>query len=208
MIHNITKDEYIKNPCGVCSVAYWKNLELEMPNNIQVIHELTYTASENKPAKYFRLLHRLDNISYINNDDYIIKTVNISTQKHIVADILEKCYDAKYPIETIDKWTSLRVFDNDLWIFVMQRNSHKPIALGIADYDSNIKEGSLEWIQVLPEYRKLGIGKLIVNELLARLKSKAEFVTVSGECDNETNPELLYRKCGFFGNDIWYVIQT
>ena len=39
------------------------------------------------------------------------------------------------------------------------------------------------------------------------MKEKADFVTVSGECDNPTNPETLYRKCGFNGNDIWYVFR-
>lgn len=52
-----------------------------------------------------------------------------------------------------------------------------------------------------------GLGKAVVNELLSRLKEKADFVTVSGECDNPTNPETLYRRCGFEGEDIWFVIQ-
>ena len=84
----------------------------------------------------------------------------------------------------------------------------RPVALGIADFDAEIKEGSLEWIQVLPGKRRMGLGKMIVNELLSRLKGKADFATVSGQIDNATNPEMLYRKCGFTGNDIWYVISN
>ena len=61
-------------------------------------------------------------------------------------------------------------------------------------------------MQVLPQKRGRGLGKAIVNELLIRLKSKAKFVTVSGQIDNKTNPEALYRKCGFKGDDIWCVI--
>jgi hypothetical protein len=49
--------------------------------------------------------------------------------------------------------------------------------------------------------------KAIVNELLIRLKSKAKFVTVSGQVGNETNPETLYRKCGFDCDDIWCVVS-
>jgi ribosomal protein S18 acetylase RimI-like enzyme len=81
-------------------------------------------------------------------------------------------------------------------------------ALGIADFDAEIKEGSLEWIQVLPSKRGLGLGKMLVNELLQRLKSKADFVTVSGRVDNPANPQALYRKCGFTGDDIWYVVEN
>jgi hypothetical protein len=35
---------------------------------------------------------------------------------------------------------------------------------------------------------------------------KADFVTVSGRVDNRTNPERLYRRCGFEGNDVWCVL--
>lgn len=86
-----------------------------------------------------------------------------------------------------------------------QKNNHI-IASGIAEYDYEIKEGILEWIQVLPQYQHQGYGKIIVCELLNRLKSVcASFVAVSGLVDNETNPEKLYRSCGFTGNDIVYI---
>ncbi len=104
--------------------------------------------------------------------------------------------------------TKTRVFDNDLWIFVINKDTTQPVALGIADFDADIREGSLEWIQVLPTNRGTGLGKLVVNELLLRLKTKADFVTVSGQIDNGSKPEMLYRKCGFTGNDVWYVIRA
>lgn len=50
-------------------------------------------------------------------------------------------------------------------------------------------------------------GKTIVLELLSRLKYIADFTTVSGEVDNKTNPERLYRRCGFQGDVIWYVLR-
>lgn len=74
-----------------------------------------------------------------------------------------------------------------------------------ADLDSFMKEGILEWIQVLPEYRGKGIGTYLVNELLIRMKGKAKFATVSGDCNNINNPIKLYRKCGFVDNSIWYI---
>ncbi|HHV46283.1 MAG TPA: GNAT family N-acetyltransferase [Tissierellia bacterium] len=82
----------------------------------------------------------------------------------------------------------------------------KPVALGIAELDKNVREGSLEWIQVIPEYRRRGLGQAVVNRLLLNFVGKADFVTVSGQVNNDTNPEKLYRKCGFQGNDIWHVI--
>lgn len=35
----------------------------------------------------------------------------------------------------------------------------------------------------------------------------SNFVTVSGSLDNKTNPEVLYRKCGFIDNDVWYICK-
>ena len=80
-------------------------------------------------------------------------------------------------------------------------------ASGIAELDTDIKEGILEWIQVSPEYRGKGLGKFIVNELLWRMRDKADFVTVSGKVDNPTNPRELYKTCGFADEEIWHVLR-
>lgn len=80
-------------------------------------------------------------------------------------------------------------------------------ATGIAELDREIGEGVLEWIQVSGNYRRCGLGSYIVFELLWRMKDKAGFATVSGQCHNPTNPEELYRKCGFTGSDVWHVLR-
>lgn len=89
----------------------------------------------------------------------------------------------------------------------MDHEKGTPAALGIAELDPTVPEGALEWIQVLPEYQGRGFGKILVLELLNRIKGKAKFTTVSGEVDNETNPERLYRSCGFVGNDTWWLLR-
>ena len=81
------------------------------------------------------------------------------------------------------------------------------MATGIAELDREIGEGVLEWIQVSKSHRGCGLGSYIVSQLLWRMKDKARFVTVSGQCYNPTNPEGLYRKCGFTGNDVWHILR-
>jgi len=49
--------------------------------------------------------------------------------------------------------------------------------------------------------------KALVNRLLLNMVGKADFVTVSGKVNNSTNPEKLYRRCGFQGNDVWHIIM-
>ena len=204
---NITKEMYMNNPCGSLPNAFWKSIEYHVPKNITILHERDCGTCPNA-MKYFRLIHHLEKIASFTHDDFMFETVNIKTQKGLVSEILSECYNTEYTVDFIDKLIKTRVFDNDLWLLVIEKSTLQPVALGIADFDSEIKEGSLEWIQVLPSKRGLGLGKLVVNELLFRLRIKADFVTVSGQVDNKTNPEMLYRKCGFTGNDIWYVFHT
>jgi len=80
-------------------------------------------------------------------------------------------------------------------------------ASGIAELDRDCGEGVLEWIQVSEQHRRRGLGVYLVNELLWRMKDLARFVTVSGRCGNLNNPEGLYRKCGFTGDDVWHILR-
>ena len=210
--HDITKEQYIDNPCGTCSTAFWKNSYFEKPSGVQIVHESKLESvgqNEFDITKYFRLSHDLLEIELPNLcDDYYFQTVDIETQKEAISAFINCCYEDMYITpEQVNEWVKYKVFDNDLWVFIFERKSILPIALGIADFDADIKEGSFEWIQVLPQKRGQALGKAVVNELLFRLKSKAKFVTVSGQTDNETNPEALYRKCGFDGGDIWCVVS-
>ena len=86
------------------------------------------------------------------------------------------------------------------------KTAGKMIASGIAEYDDRISEGALEWIQVSAGYRQTGLGKFIVSELLWRLKASADFVTVSGQMNNTTDPLKLYLSCGFEDLVIWHVL--
>ncbi len=81
------------------------------------------------------------------------------------------------------------------------------VATGIAEMDREIGEGVLEWVQVSKAHRGCGLGGYIVMELLWRMKDAARFATVSGRCKNPTNPEGLYRKCGFAGSDVWHILR-
>ena len=31
--------------------------------------------------------------------------------------------------------------------------------------------------------------------------------TASGQCNNASTPEKLYRRCGFTGNDVWHIFR-
>jgi ribosomal protein S18 acetylase RimI-like enzyme len=207
----ISKEEYLKNPCGLLSIPYWKEQIINLPDNMKIVNDMEYKDSykeEYTDKLFFRLIHRLYPINPINlSTNYSIETINIDIQLEDVVEIINKCYaNISVKLSEIKEWTKREVFDNSLWIYIKDNQSNKIVALGIAEIDKDIKEGVLEWIQVLPNYQGKGLGQSIVNEILKRMIGKVDFVTVSGEVDNQTNPELLYRKCGFTGNDVWHIM--
>lgn len=139
---------------------------------------------------------------------FCIKETDPDRESSQISDLIARCYkDLKPSPDVVRSWTSHDVFDPTLWIWIMDKHTNVPAALGIAEFDPTVSEGALEWIQVLPDYQGRGLGKVLVLELLNRLKGKANFTTVSGEVDNATNPERLYRSCGFVGNDTWWLLR-
>jgi len=160
---------------------------------------------------YFRLIHRQKKteMKEPTPTGFSIHEVNIQQEAQMVSELIGQCYQDMHPrVEEIMSWVNHPVFDPALWVWVMDDSKGIPIGLGIAEIDHDTLEGSLEWIQVLPRYRGRGIGKCIVQELLFRLEKRVKFTTVAGEVDNKTDPEGLYRSCGFKGGDIWWVFRT
>lgn len=200
--------EYLENPCRKLSVPYWKNKKIAIPPDIKIIHQDSFDDKyliDYNDEKYFRLIHYLDNIKSVSPKGFSIKTAEISDIPMIVEIINNSYSDLSVSYEQIISYTKTPVYDKNLWILVYENETNHFAGCGIADFDRETKEGILEWIQVLPEYRGKKIGSMIVNELLCRMKN-ADFATVSGKVDNQTKPERLYRSCGFAGNDVWHIL--
>ena len=158
---------------------------------------------------YFRIIHRNQTVPSVKlPSGFRIVNVNVDTEADAAAELIVMCYDDLHLSgQGVRKWANSPVYDRDSWIWVIDERKDVPAGLGIAEVDTTIPEASLEWIQVLPEYRKTGLGECIVLELLNRLHSRVEFTTVSGEVESQTNPEALYRRCGFSGDDIWWLLR-
>lgn len=159
---------------------------------------------------YFRLKHNHQHIApYTLPEGFWMRGCNVAADRSefaAISNFIGLCYRDIHPSpEAVESWIKHAVFDSSLWIWIMDHDF--PAALGIAEFDGSVPEGSLEWIQVLPEYQGRGLGKALVLELLSRLKGRADFTTVSGEVDNVTNPERLYRSCGFEGDDVWWLLR-
>jgi len=158
---------------------------------------------------YFRYVHPLEAFSPADAPEgYSWRPALPDREADEIAGFIDACYPNISPTgETVLGWAAHPVYDPDLWLWLVDDVSGQPAALGIAELDPAVEEGSLEWVQVLPAYRRNGLGKAVVMKLLEGLAGKAQFATVSGEVENPSHPGSLYRRCGFMGEDIWWMLH-
>ena len=199
--------EYLRNPTGASALSFWKTCNFNTHAHIKVLNENEFNPNlleTHTDEVYFKLVHYLENIEkQFKSDKFIF--VKASTEEFV--NHINSCYEKeRLTVDELEYYKNRSVYDEDLWICLYDNVNHVIAATGIAEFDREIKEGYLDWIQVSEEYRGQGLGKIIVYELLKRLKRKANFVTVSGRVNNKTNPEKLYESCGFENKVLWHIL--
>ncbi len=207
-MNTVTKEQYLENPCGAASIPYWKMMYISAPDHMMILHDREFCPEILKQyvdEPYFRLLHRLQDIKPVSvPNGYSLCEAAISD----FAEHINKCYeDIGISVSEMQSYVTRIVYCPELWLAVKDDYTGEIVATGIAELDREIGEGILEWIQVSKDYHRCGLGSYIVSELLWRMRNRAQFVTVSGQCGNLDKPEELYRRCGFSGNDVWHILR-
>ncbi len=204
---NITKQQYLNDPCGTSSLPYWKAVKMAVPETMLIQHHRQFRdecLADYMDEPYFRLFHDLQALPAAALPDGF-RLYDASPAEY--AAHINQCYvGASMTDEEIRSYFRHSVYAPELWIAVQDCHSKKIAATGIAELDEQVGEGILEWIQVSPDYRRAGLGAYVVTELLNRIAGRAQFATVSGQVNNPSKPEFLYRRCGFKGNDIWHIL--
>lgn len=199
---------YLSDPCGTASLPYWKQKTIMIPDNMKIIHERdmdsqAYDDYHDEP--YFRLRHDLHSIR--SAATHGLELVQASHAVDAFVRLINASYtDIQVTAEHMERCRQTPVYHPELWLLLKEKGSDTALAGGIADFDREAGELILEWIQVLPRCRGRGYGQIVVNSLLARMQGIAQFATVSGKVNSPSNPERLYRKCGFTGHDVWHVL--
>ena len=173
------------------------------PERIRIAHDRDYAGvpegwTENR---YFRLLHTLMEVEQAPAQGITLETCDDAAQ---MGEINSQCN----PIQPGDMLRAMQqngTYLPEMWILARD-SAGAAIGSGIALLDAVTGEGLLEWVQVLPRHRRCGVGQAVVLELLNRMKSQADFVTVSGRVDSP-GAESLYRSCGFTGADVWHILR-
>ncbi|MBR5713280.1 MAG: GNAT family N-acetyltransferase [Clostridia bacterium] len=200
-------EQYLSNPCKASSLPFWKTNIISLPPSMSVVRDDLFPGLQagSFDTLYFKLLHRLNALSpYTLPNGFSFTSVD----EHSMAAHISHCYEEEsVSVEELKQYKKRNVYSPDLWIGLKENDSGKLVATGIAEFDQEIKEGVLEWIQVSPDFRRRGLGRFVVNELLIRLVNRADFVTVSGRMNNPNNPYALYLNCGFETPVIWHVVR-
>ena len=156
---------------------------------------------------FFRIIHKGEPPFYNCPPQYHYEAANPESDHQAIAEMIRACYPGSTMMgEEVLSWVNHPVYDPSLWVWVREAVTGRRVGLGIAELDPELQEASLEWIQVLPEEQGKGLGKAIVAEILRRVAGRVSFTTVSGREDNLTHPERLYRRCGFTGSDVWWLL--
>ena len=165
----------------------------------------------NFPQKtaFFRILHRGAPPDDSLPEGYHYERVNPYQDLALVASFINQCYEnISVNEKTVDRWLNHPVYDPNLWVWIKETTNDQLAALGIGEIDHRVPEASLEWVQVHPDFQRRGLGRAIIGELLRHVSPKVDFTTVSGEVNNPSNPEKLYRQMGFKGSDFWWMLRA
>ncbi len=204
----MTKEAYLLDPCGTSSLPWWKGEGLQVPENMALVHDRAFDPkawTQWQDITYFRLLHDLTTVdSPVFPRGFSLREGTLTE----FADHIRLCYPGTNITEVaLAESQSRRVYEKSLWVAVFDDATGAVAATGIGEWDREMGEGSLEWIQVSPQFRRRGLGRYVVLTLLGRLQGKARFATVSGQTESIDCPERLYRACGFRGRDVWHILR-
>ena len=203
-------ESYKANPCKMLSIPYWKAKSISVLPDMKIVHDSEYDGrifERCHDTKYFRLIHTLSDIPELTAPGISLETIP-PHQTDELAEMINRCYTHSQICvsgEYVKGLTETPVYCPELWIGAVFNGNL--IGSVLCDYDAETGEGIIEWLQVLPKYRGRGIASALVCKGLKIMSGFADFATVSGECENVTNPEGVYRKCGFTGNDVWHILR-
>ena len=201
-------ESYLRDPCGTTSIPYWKYKRIPVPPGMKIVHQRDMTDDllrDHSDEPYFRLYHDLKNVRRMTVPEAEIVSGGEPVSEFVR--LINQSYtDLRVTAEQMESYRHTPVYCPELWVLLREKGTQTVLAGGIADYDRQIGESILEWIQVLPPYRGRGYGQVVVNTLLSKMQGKARFATVSGKVNDPTEPERLYRRCGFVGTDVWHVL--
>lgn len=155
-----------------------------------------------KYLDYFKVVNRLNN--EYSQDERIKSINNVPTLE--LADLINFAFGkAKVGESDLNGFKSRMSYNGDFWLGLYV--DEKLVGVLIGDLDTHIKEASIEYLAVLPDYQRLGYGKALVNHFLNLCKEKAKIVTVFTRADNPYHVLDLFKALDFEDEYHWFVLN-
>ena len=211
----LSREKYIASPTTTASLAFWKEESFTVPENMLIVGEEEYRRALDPDKNafegftdepYFKLVFRMEE-RRIEKPELPRGYALYNGSLKDFAEHIRLCYGGGPDEAELEKYKQHPTHDPSLWLMLADEKTGAIAASGIAELDGRIGEGILEWIQVSPAARRSGLGRFIVSELIWRMKDNADFVTVSGMLNDDSNPLELYKSCGFSEMAVWHILR-
>ncbi len=199
-------DQYRKDPCGASSLSFVKTNRIVIPDTMRIIRDDRYSGAaytDYADTRYFKTMcNAFPPAHPVLPVGYSFTAIDDTALSAHIA----QCYrEERLSKAQAAAYRTYSGYDARLWL-ALRDEKGSIAASGVAFIDKTIGEGTLEWVQVSPAERRKGYGKATVTELLFRMNSLVDFVTVSGRLDSVSYPLRLYQSCGFHSTVIWHIL--
>ena len=224
--------KYLKDPCNSLSMPYWKYKKTSTRSDTMIVHDSKFDPvlyRDWHDTLQFRMKHDLVYLTSKKiNENFFFETVDEESLEDVIAVINQTDKEIEITKKDLNHWKSEESFCKELWILVYNKKifhrikgkkvtydevgnkidnkKYLPVGLMISNFDQTIKEASIELLEIIPSYRKLGLKESLVRESLFRISEIADFVTVSGKMENSQEYEF-YKNLGFTGDAVWHILK-
>lgn len=161
----ISMETYKENPCKASSIPYWKTKHLTIPSNMKIMHndEFDETILDRYfDRRFFRLIHNLSNIPEYNCEGIELEVIQPNRNDEL-ADMINHSYahsEIRISADYVNSLAKTRVCCPELWLGAVLDG--KMIGSILCDFDIEVGEAIIEWLQVLPQYRSRGIASALI----------------------------------------------
>ena len=185
-------NKYLASPTAMLPSTRLRSQNILNNPKIKVLSEGEFGDKYNntKYLDYYKVVNRFEN-EYETSE--LIKNISEVNSEEIVNVINKAFGKEKVSVNDIDALKSRNTYHKDLWLGLYEEENLVGILIG--DIDNQIKEGSIEYLAVLPEYQNMGFGKKLVNHALSLMKGYAKICTVFSRSDN--NYQKLHKSKAF-----------
>ena len=225
------EQKYIQDPTHTLPIPLWKHNKTVVREDMVIVSDEMYNEvlyRDFVDSKYYRLEHELLNLKLGKIGNHYSFSTYKSGDIFNLYNLIKECYEeSSLTFDKIESIVKDETFNNLLCVFLYNDRNYvtersvdlkkslkndkekklKPIGMILANFDENIKEASIEYLCIIEKYRKKGLSKLLIQEILLRISNIADFATVTYPINSVYPLDKIFRDCGFKGDAIWHVLK-